>query len=257
MLDALSWMPVINLIPVIFVFILGTVFGSFGNVLILRLPAGESISGRSRDKHTGKTLRAWELIPIVSFLFLRGRSRYSGKRLSLQYPLIEAASGILFVVAWLRFPTNLGIAALFALALWLLLLIAVVDAYTQSIPDAFNIPLLLCTLLLAFFRDEFSLLSLVIGVLFLGLQWLASGGRWVGSGDIFLIASIGLLIGDWKNMLLCLMLAYVIGSVVAISLIAAKKKSRRDPIAFAPFLVTATYVTLLWGDVILRRMYGI
>jgi len=192
-----------------------------------------------------------ELIPIVSFLWLRGRCAHCRKPISLQYPVVEAASALLFVLA-LRIAEDPVMAVVIALILWLLLLITVIDAHTRMIPDILNLPLLILCVAQAIFAGHIDIMGpLVLGAFF-GGQWLVSKGKWVGSGDILLAVSIGLLLGGLSRSLFCLALAYIIGGVVASILLFMGTADRRSHIAFAPFLTAATLLTLLFGDVLLR-----
>lgn len=227
---------------------LGLVFGSFGSVLVTRLPAGESLGGRSRCPRCGRTLGVADLLPVLSFLFLRGRCRGCRTGIPLLYPLLEITSALLFAAA----QPSLSL----ALALWAMLLIAVVDARTQRIPDLFTIIAAGSALLFHAFNGSFSvalLLSATLGAGFFALQWVLSRGAWIGSGDILLAGAIGLLLGDWRTMLLALLLSYIIGGIVAAGVLIRKGRAARTmKIAFGPFLVIGGAIALLWGKEMLR-----
>ena len=237
-------------------FVLGTVFGSFGNVLIFRLPKGETIFGRSHCTSCNKTLRAWQLIPIVSFVLLRAKCASCKKPISWQYPLVEIACGSLFAAAFTFTHFQYVHAAVLSLVLWLLFTIAIIDARTMRIPDALNFPLVLLSAVYAVLMGQINWLALVIGLGFFGLQWVLSNGAWVGSGDIILVASMALILGSWEKMIVGIFLAYIIGSAVAALFLLTGNKSRKDVLAFAPFLVASTIATLLYGDIILFILYG-
>ncbi len=245
-----------HLLPGIFFGVLGVVFGSFGNVLICRVPAGKSVRGRSHCPHCKKILRAWELIPLLSFMLLAGKCSRCGKAISWQYPLVELASAALFVAALTHERFAVIPAALLALCLWLLVLTAMVDGKTGWMPDAFTFPLLGLSLLYAlFFELAFPLYSLIIGAGFFAMQWAVSGGRWVGSGDILLGAGIGLLVATWQLMLVCLFAAYIIGSAVACVLLLQHRTTLKSSLAFGPFLVMGCLVALFFGEAMLRVLF--
>ncbi len=238
-------------------FIFGVVFGSFGNVIVCRIPREENIRGRSACPNCKKILTPYDLIPIVSFLFLRGRCRSCNKKISIQYPLIELISGLLFLyAASIQGISIIGHASI-AFALWLLFLIAIIDFKTERISDALNVPLLLIAVTYSFSTGSFDYLSIIVGIGLIGMQWLLSGGRWIGSGDVILIASLSLLVGSWQHMLLCLFLAYILGAIVASFLLLTGKKKRQDSLAFAPFLAGGFFIAFAFGDLILQKVYGI
>lgn len=238
-------------------FVLGVVFGSFGNVLILRFPTGKTIQGRSECMHCKHQLSAKDLVPILSYLFLMGNCRYCKKHISRQYPIVEFVSGLLFVVAFSFMEYGLLARLVLALCLWLLFVIAVIDSRIQGIPDALNIPLLILAAVFSGLAGTFDWIAVAIAVGFLGTQWLVSHGKWVGSGDIILIAGIGFLVGRWQSMIVCFFASYILGAIIASIMIGSGMKKRTDALAFAPFLVTGTIVALLWGDLLLSGVYGI
>ena len=245
--------PIAQIYSALFLFLLGLVFGSFGNVLIYRIPRGKKITGRSKCPHCQHVLGIIDLIPVLGFLFLLGRCRYCKKPIPKGFPVVEIISGLLFAsVSALPIP----LAIILALALWLIFVIAVIDSKTETISDALNTPLFLIAVLWSSVMGSFDYLSAVVAVGFLGLQCLISGGKWVGTGDVFLIASISLIVGPWQSMLLCLMLTYIIGAAYALILLITGEKKRTDTIPFAPFLGISTIVTLFFGDVILK-IYGL
>lgn len=236
--------------------LVGAAFGSFGNVLVYRLPRGERLDGRSQCPSCNHVLGVLDLIPIISFLGLQARCRYCDKSISWQYPIVEFLSAALFVSPLLIMPLAFIDVILLAFCLWLLLLIAVIDAQIQAIPDLLNIPLLIFSALYAISTDSLDMFALAMGVGFLGLQWMVSFGHWVGSGDVILIASMALLVGSWQSMLLLILLAYIMGASVASVLLFTGKKGRKDHLAFAPFLVASTVVTLFFGPKIIELYVG-
>ncbi|MSR86743.1 prepilin peptidase [Candidatus Peribacteria bacterium] len=236
---------------VVIILAMGISMGSFGNVLLYRLPLGRSIGGRSRCPHCKHVLSPWELVPLMSFMVLGARCRKCRRPISWQYPLVEAAAGAVFLIAFFREFPSIPAVALLGLCLWLLLLIAVVDAKTATIPDAFNIPFLLLAVLRSFVAGEPFLIAMVIGAGFFASQWAFSKGRWVGSGDIILAAGIGALLAEVRLILLALWVAYISGAIVAVFMLSMKKKKMRSRLAFGPFLVAGAMVAFLFGERVL------
>jgi len=228
-------------------FVLGLCFGSFSNVIIARVPRGEGITGRSHCMFCKARLHAHELVPVLSFLVQAGRCRTCKERIAWRYPLIELGGATLFIAAAIMTGTFVE-ALLLGVALWLLGTISLIDMQMQRIPDALNIPFfLIAALYHILFVVPIDIIAPLIGVLFFGAQWLVSGGRWIGSGDIILIAGIGLLAGSWPLMLITLLCAYGMGALVAAGLLLQGKKKRNDTLAFAPFLAAGLLVALLAG----------
>jgi leader peptidase (prepilin peptidase) / N-methyltransferase len=245
-----------DLVLAALIFVLGVIFGSFGNVLIYRLPKNESIGGRSRCPHDGQPLATWDLVPIISYLILRGRCRRCSEKISLQYPLVELASGGLFLIAWSL--TDAVSATIFlAFSLWLLLLMGVIDAQTQTIPDVLNFPFVLFAMAYGFFSGTLEPLAPLLTCTFFGLQWAVSRGKWVGSGDIILAAGVGALAGTVPRAFFLLTVTYVIGAVIALILLATGRKTHKDALAFVPFLAIGTLCTLLFADDVFNVVFGL
>ena len=239
----------------LFFFVLGLAFGSFANVIIYRLPHRESICGRSRCPHCKHVLEPRDLLPLLSFIILKGKCRYCGERIAWRYPLMELSVGIIFLFALSLFPAHLPVALLFALTLGILLIIAVIDAETQRIPDALNIPFLLFALFFAIFTQSFTVVGPLVAAGFFFAQWFVSQGKWVGSGDIILASGVGFLLGDWPRVVLAIVISYIIGAAVGSVLLLSGKKTRHDHLPFGPFLALGTLFVLIWGDDILFLVF--
>lgn len=236
--------------------LLGLACGSFGNVVVGRLPAGQSLNGRSRCPHCGRTLGILELVPVFSWIALRARCRGCRQPISMQYPLVEIAVAGLFVLAFFLSAYDLSRAAFIAIAFWTMLMIGVIDARTRLIPDALTALLVLCGLALGFLEGDISWLGPAIAFAFFGAQWALSGGRWVGSGDVLLAGALALLLGSWQRTVLMLFLAYIGGSIVVLLLLFTGRVGRGAHLAFGPFLVAAAFVTLAFGDRIIAAALG-
>jgi leader peptidase (prepilin peptidase) / N-methyltransferase len=232
----------------IIAFIIGVCVGSFGNVLIDRLPAGRTILGRSRCDGCNRTLTPSELVPIASWVYLRGRCRSCASSITVRVPFVELVSGVMAVAA-VVFAGSYITAAFFFIALWALLLIAVIDARTGTIPDLLTcIAFIAATLFQWFTLGVVPIVAPLIAAGFFFAQWSYSRGRWVGSGDIALAAVIGMLIGTTQGVVWMLLFAYIIGATVAIVLLLTRCLSRKDTIPFGPFLVAAGYAVLFLGE---------
>ena len=229
--------------------LLGLAAGSFLNVLILRTrQAASPWRGRSKCMSCGHALSWHELLPLASFLWLRGKCRHCRAALSWQYPLVEAGTAIVFgLVAWrfgLTWLTVWGWVAASAM-----MAVAVYDARWSLLPDSFSIALAVAG---AGFAAASRLpladigLGLAAGVAFFGAQYVLSRGRWVGSGDVLLGGALGLLLG-WRMLGLSLLLAYLVGAVVASILLLMRRQKAQGAIAFGPYLVAGAFTAWLWG----------
>jgi len=247
--------PVLQFSFGILAFLWGSVLGSFGNVLIYRLPEGKAPRGRSHCPQCGYQLAIRDLVPLLSFAWLWGKCRKCHKPISWQYPLVELASGLLFMLAFLHHSESIIAGALLALCCWILLLIAVIDGRTGFIPDALTFPFIALALLRGFFLPHFPLLPLVLGCGFFGLQWIVSRGKWVGSGDILLGLGIGALTGSWSLLLIALFAAYILGATVASLLLINRSKRMNGTLSFGPFLCIGTYIAIFLGPWILKGLF--
>ncbi|HLD71641.1 MAG TPA: prepilin peptidase [Candidatus Peribacteraceae bacterium] len=229
----------------VFLILLGLTFGSFGNVLIFRLPRGYSITGRSQCMQCGWQIRPWELIPILSFIVLGGRCRGCRKRISIQYPLVEVATAAIAVFAFWHETFELLPTALLSLSLWLLLLIAVIDLRERMIPDVLNISFIAFVVLWRIADQSFSWGGILVGLFIIGSQWAFSRGKWMGSGDVLLAVGLGALVGDSFAGLLWILFSYMIGSVISLVLLLTHLKTTKDVISFAPFLALGAIAALI------------
>lgn len=243
------------------VIIFGLIIGSFLNALIFRLHSGESIAdGRSLCPHCRHTLAWFDLLPVVSFLWLRGRCRYCQRSISWQYPVVEAITAILFLAFYLFNVQyyNFGWPLLLVcLRDWLvvsaLIVVFVYDFRWMLIPDSVVLPVIVLAASASLFLGQ-SLaglfLSLVIGFGFFALQYYVSGGTWIGGGDL----RLGLLLGavlTWPSVILALFLAYIFGAIVGVGLLLTNKVNRKTEIPFGVFIVPAMIIAMLWGQAII------
>lgn len=234
----------ISILIAIYVTLLGLIHGSFYNVVALRVPAGESIiHPPSRCSCCGTRLRARDLIPVLSFLLSGGRCRYCSAKLSVLYPLGEAATGLLFLWVYLR--TGLTGESLVGLTLVSLgVIVTAADLKYMRIPNKvllFFAPILI---ILRLIYHDHSLWNYMLGALAGGgiilLIILISGGG-MGMGDAKLLAVCGLAVG-LSGTLLALFIACVLGTVVGGVLMLTGKISRRQPVPFGPWLIIGILV---------------
>jgi leader peptidase (prepilin peptidase) / N-methyltransferase len=268
--------------------LLGLIVGSFLNVVILRLPrrmrdelaeACAELQGdataepppsrwfgldfliwpASSCRSCGHAIRAWENVPIVSYLLLRGRCSACGTPIGLRYPVVEALTGLLSVaVAWHFGPTPAGLAAL--ILVWGLVALTVIDIDEQLLPDNLTLPLVWLGLLVnlgGLFTDlESAVIGAAAGYLSLWLVFqvfrLLTGREGMGYGDFKLLAVFGAFFG-WQMLPLILLLSSLIGALVGIALVVAGGRDRRVPIPFGPYLAGAGLVALFWGEALVTR----
>jgi len=257
--------------------LLGLLVGSFLNVVIHRLPRmmerdwqlqcaelrGEAAPEKerlslatpaSRCPHCGHAIRAWENIPVLSFLLLKGRCSGCQAPISLRYPLVEAFTGLLSAfTVWHFGPTLAAAAAL--LLLWAMVALTGIDFDTQLLPDSITLPLVWLGLLFNISGTFTDLSSAVIGAMvgYLSLwsvYWLfklATGKEGMGYGDFKLLAAIGAWLG-WQMLPLTILLSSLVGSVVGVALIVLARRGRNVPIPFGPYLAAAGLLALYWGQ---------
>lgn len=235
-------------------FVFGSVFGSFLNVFIEKIIKGRSLMGRSYCDWCRKILKPWDLIPILSYLFLGGRCRFCRRKISLQYPAVELLSGLLFALVFYFEATGAGFSSIRILYLLfisaVLLLVAVIDSKYYLIPTTLVFAGSLTALFYNFFflRSEV-FVSYVIAAfgaaLFFGAIVVVTRGRGMGSGDIVLAFLMGMVLG-FEKVILAIFAAFFIGAVASLFLILGGKKRFKQTIAFGPFLVLGFYISLWW-----------
>lgn len=239
---------VVTIVFAIFFFLYGIVIGSFLNVLILRLPVKESITlKRSHCMTCGHTLSWYELIPLFSYLFLGGKCRHCKAHISAQYPIIEGANGLIYVIFFLAKGITVE-TFLYCLCASALLALSVIDWRTQEIPLGFPVFIFMLGLV-RLVTDLGNWSQYVIGLfavsVFLLLICLFTKGRGIGHGDIKLMAATGLLLG-WKLSVVAFIMACIIATVVYLIRMATRKVGRR--LAFGPYLSMGIFIVMIWGE---------
>lgn len=264
------------------VFIFGALVGSFLNVVILRVPPllehdwkcqcrellegdGEEpekppgiVASRSRCPHCGHGIRPLENIPLLSYLFLKGKCSACGGPISPRYPFVELLTAALFTVtAWHFGPTPQGASALVLTAF--LIAMAGIDFDHHLLPDNFTLPLMWAGLILAVWGVHADLVSSVLGAAagylvlwsIYHLFRLATGKEGMGYGDFKLTAALGAWMG-WQMLPVIILLSSVVGALVGIVLMAVGRLDREKPMPFGPFIAAAGWIALIWGEGILN-----
>lgn len=233
------------------VFIFGLVIGSFLNVIIYRTYRGIGfVSGRSYCPHCKHPLELADLVPLFSFIFLRGKCRWCEKPISWQYPLVEAATALSFLALYIAFGPS---AEFFVYALYTigLIIIFVQDFTYQVILDQISLTFLPAAVLLSIFvlgHDWLDVgIGMIIGAGFFFLQYILSRGKWIGGGDIRLGAVMGAMLG-WQYTLVALFLAYMVGSIFGIVLILSRQKKWGSHIPLGTFLAAATFAAFFFSE---------
>lgn len=250
--------------------IVGACMGSFLSATSDRFARGvSSWYGRSACSACHALIRARDLIPILSYLNLKGKCRSCQMVIPKKEFWTEVVCAVLFILAWLHYAipgtaafsiseTMAGVLiARDAFFICVLVLLFLVDLQTGLIPDRFTIPSIVIIALFNLFLGM-SPQALIVGALtlggFFGLQYIVSGGRWVGGGDIRFGVLLGTMFGTAQG-LLVLEIAYILGAIVAVSLLLTGRAKRFSAIPFGPFLAVGGYLSLLFGSPLLHYFF--
>lgn len=261
-----------------FSFLFGLIIGSFLNSVIYRIKTKKSIVFvRSHCPFCNKTLKWYELIPLISFVLQKGHCRYCKAKISFQYPLVELATGLIFVfIAMSNIKCQLSnvkcqMLNILNLNLWYLwfissifIIVFVYDYLYWEIPDSPLIFGFLIIILFKLWNLNFNFLKFfsnplfpaLVSFLFFGLIWLISKGKWMGFGDVKLGAFLGLLLG-WPQIFLALFLSFGLGAILGIVLIIFKKASLKSKIPFAPFLIIGSFIALFFYQEIIKWYFSL
>lgn len=262
--------------------ILGVIFGSFINALVWRLHEQAELAGkktkaaakrrqelsiakgRSMCPRCEHTLAAKDLVPVLSWVWLRGKCRYCRAPIGWQYPVVELVTGALFAWSYAAWPLAMHGSGPFQLVCWLIFLVgfvalAVYDLKWYLLPDRIVIPLsalaALQVVVVALWAHSWSLLyePLLAAAIIFGLFWLlfqVSRGAWIGGGDVKLAVCLGLLAATPLKSFMVIFFASLIGTVVSIPLLLRGKQGLRLQIPFGPYLLAATVIVVLYGSTI-------
>jgi leader peptidase (prepilin peptidase)/N-methyltransferase len=251
---------------VVFCGMLGLLIGSFLNVVIHRVPAGESIvKPRSRCPNCGTELANRDNIPVISWLVLRGKCRTCAHPISVRYPIVEGLTGLLFAAMAAKFGLEVELAAYLVLTAFLIALSAI-DLDTFLLPKklvwpAFGAGVVLLGAASILQHDAASFVEAVVGAagafgILFAIHFVSPKG--LGFGDVRLAAVLGLHLGwlELPEVPLGLFLSFLVASIVGVGLIVTKRKGRKDRVPFGPFLATGTGLAVLAGESILRVYLG-
>jgi len=259
--------------------VLGIILGSFVNALVWRLHEQAKLTGkkgasakkrlqelsitkgRSMCPHCGHELAAKDLVPIASWLWLRGKCRYCQKPISWQYPLVEALTGVLFVISYVSWPFVFHGVGLFQFVLWLIFIVgfmalAIYDIRWYILPDRLVWPLTALAVVqvavTAIWVGDFSALwqPVIAALIIFGLFWLLfqiSGGRWIGGGDVKVGIMLGLLAGTPLHAFLIIFFASLLGTLGSVPTLMKGAKGLTAHIPFGPYLLLATVIVVLYG----------
>ena len=249
---------------IILLFILGLIVGSFSNVCIYRIPRNESIVyPASHCPKCSTTIRLIDNIPLLSYFLLKGRCRNCGSKISIQYPIVELLTGLIYLIIYLTYDLSIQ-SLIYIILSSALIIITFIDLKEQIIPDVISLPGVVAGLVISFFVPYISSLSSLLGIIAGGgtILIIALIGTIIfkkeamGGGDVKLAAMVGAFLG-WKYVILALFLGFFIGALAGIFLILAKIRSREDMIPFGPFIVVGSIAALLWGERILLWYLGV
>ena len=269
-----------------FVVLVGLSVGSFLNVVIYRFPLmlendwksqcrelleikdpnTEPVISLSKPASTcpqcGHKIRAWENIPLLSYLFLRGKCSSCHTHISIQYPLIELLTAALSLAVALKFGVSWQ--TLFALILtWSLVAMSVIDIHKQILPDDITLPVLWLGLLLGVFNifidPASSIIGAIVGYMILWSVYqlfkLITGKEGMGYGDFKLLALFGAWFG-WTFIPLIIILSSASGAIIGITMMMFNKQERNTPIPFGPYLAIAGWIAMMWGEQIISWYLG-
>ncbi len=259
----------------LFILIFGLVIGSFLNCVIYRLEEKKSfLKGRSFCPNCKHPLTWKDLIPVFSFLILQGKCRYCDKKISIQYPLVEISTGLIFLLIFnyqfsafqfysFKYQFLFSIFYLLIISSFLII-IFVYDLKHYIIPDeiiwpaiiitgVYNLQFSISNGFLIFSLRNFFIYPLLAGIgaaSFFFLIWFFSRGKWIGFGDVKLAFLMGLILG-FPKIILAIFFSSFIGAIIGVGLVILKKKDLKSEIPFGPFLVSGTFIAIFWGQQII------
>lgn len=245
-----------TVLTVSILFFLGAIFGSFINVVIDRLPRGESfLKGRSHCENCKKEIKSYDLFPIFSFLMLKGKCRFCKKPISRRTIGMEIFTGFLFVLLYSQAFPDLVLFSFLCAASLIILAIAVIDIDYGIIPDVLLVVLgLITALYLWYFLPQAFISHLIAGgcvLLFFLIIFFITKGRGIGFGDVKYAFFIGLFLGGPLT-IVAMYGAFLTGALISIILIVLRKKRLKgSTVPFGPFLSLGMFISIVWGQPIL------
>lgn len=244
--------------------VLGLVLGSFINALVWRLHKNKDwVKERSICVHCSHVLAAKDLVPVFSWLILKGKCRYCHKPISWQYPVVELVTSLLFVGSYIFWPMMFNDVGTSLFIFWLaflvgLIALAVYDIKWMLLPDKIVYPLMILALvqtavilLIANSPGEVLIdtgLSFLVGGGIFFILFQASNGRWIGGGDVKLGALLGLILMGWQLMILTIFTASIIGTAISLPLMVSGRLKKTSKIPFGPMLIVGAVFARLFGS---------
>lgn len=249
------------------IFIFGTLIGSFLNVCIFRIPLKKSVAvGRSHCMNCNKDIKWYDLVPVISFIFLRGKCRYCKSKISIQYPIVEAINGVLYLAVFYSYgwadPYIIMLNIVYCIVASTLLVLSVIDLRTHTISNKLSVFLIIlglsATLIksVSAYNDTGSFKGVLLkhGIGFFAVSILlllifyATSGRGIGGGDVKLMAGAGLLLG-WDVVIVAFLIGCVSASIIHSIKMILKKSDR--VLAFGPYLSAGIIIGMLYGKSII------
>lgn len=244
-----------------FVFVLGLVVGSFLNVVIDRVPEGEDVVWKpSHCDHCRRALRWYELIPLISYVVLRGRCLRCHKPLSIQYPLVELVTAIGFIFIYVRSFSSLPHLLSYLFVYCCFLVLWVIDWKRMILPDIFLVLILFFAFMLltplSSYDRYIHVFAGILSAFGFFLLWAITRGKGLGFGDVKLVGILGLLLG-YPYIIIALYVAFLTGAFYGVILMVGRKAGMKSKIAFGPFLIFGAAISSIWGELIWKTWQSI
>ena len=239
----------------LFIFIFGLCIGSFLNVCIYRLPISKSIvKPRSMCFNCGSSIAAYDNIPLISYLWLKGHCRHCQTKISLRYPMVEFLSGLIALGTYLKFGLNIE-ALIYYLFSTALVVVTFIDLDHRIIPDIITLPGIPICFLASFALPSIRYLDSLLGILVGGgslflVAWtysMITKKEGMGGGDIKLLAMMGAIIG-WKGVLFTIFVASLVGTLAGFAVILKSRKGLKLAVPFGPFLSIGCMTYIFFGS---------
>lgn len=243
------------LIPAIWITVMGLILGSFANVVIYRLPLGQSVAWPgSRCRSCGKPVRWFDNVPVLAWIWLGGRCRSCKATISWRYPLVEFLTGAIFLAVFLRYGWTITTLELVIFS-WSLIVVSFIDFDHMILPDVFTLSGIVIGLLGSWLNPERTVMSALAGVIMGGgflwtiayVYYLLRKEEGMGGGDIKLLAWIGAVLG-WTSIPFVILASSLIGSVVGLVYAVRSKTGLKSVIPFGPYLALAAILYYLGGE---------
>ena len=237
--------------------------GSFSNVCIYRIPRDESIVyPASHCPKCHSNILPKDNIPLLSYILLRGKCRNCKNKISIQYPIVEFLTGLIYLIIYLAFGLSFQ-TLIYIILSSALIIIAFIDLNDQIVPDVISLPGIVIGFIVSFFVTYISVINSGLGILVGGGIILIIGiagtiifkKEAMGGGDVKLASMIGAFLG-WRYIIISLFLGFFLGALAGIILILSKIKKREDMVPFGPFIILGSFITLLWGGQIISWYFG-